>query len=69
MVFQESYMGVSRRMVGCFKEILSGVQKEFEISSKGVLKVFKEVSRHFQGCVKEVSRVFQESFEGVSMEF
>ena len=55
-------MGVSRMMVGCFKEILSGFQREFESSSKGIL-------RHFQGCVKEVSRGFQESSKGVSKEF
>ena len=62
-------MGVSRRMVGCIKEILSGFQREFESSSKGISRVFKKVSRHFQGCVKEVSRGFQESFKGVLMEF
>ena len=45
---QGSYMGVSRKFQGCFKEFSRMFQESF-----------KGVSRKFQGCFKEFLRVFQ----------
>ena len=46
-----SFKGVSRKLQGCFHEVL-----------RVFTKSLKSVSRKFKGCFKEVLRVFQESF-------
>ena len=83
MVFQESlkfhvsFKGVSRKIEGCVKVILSGFQVylnevlrvcqgSFNFISRKCQRSFKEVSKKFQEWLKEVSMVFQESFKGVS---
>ena len=53
-VFQESFKDVSRKIEGCFNEILNGS------------KVFKEVQWVFEEIFKGSSRMFQGSFKGVS---
>ena len=55
-MFQESLKVVSRKIEGCFQEVL----RVFPGSFKGV-------SRKFQGLFKKVSvlGVFQESFNGI----
>ena len=63
-MFQGSFKGISRKIKGCFNEVLSGFQ--------GCLKesewVFEGVSNVFQGCFKEVLGVFRETFKGDSRE-
>ena len=57
-LFQESLQGFSRKIEGCFKEVLIGV--------KGCLK---EVQWVFEESVECVSRKFQISFKGVLRKF
>ena len=60
-LFQESFKGVSRKFLRCFKEDSRVFQGSFEGVSgsfKEVLRVFQGVSRVFQGSVKVVSREF-----------
>ena len=49
-MFQGSFKGISRKIKGCFNEVLSGFQ--------GCLKesewVFEGLSKVFQGCFKKV---------------
>ena len=50
---QESFKGVSKKFLGCFKEVSWTFQENF-----------KSVSQKFQGCLKKVSSVFFRKFEG-----
>ena len=71
-VFQDSFMGVSRKIEGLkgdfgrFQGYLKEVSKVCQGCFNGVSGSFKEVSRKFQECLKKVSRVLQDSFKGVS---
>ena len=55
---QESFKGVSKKFLGCFKEVSWTFQENF-----------KSVSQKFQGCLKKVSSVFRGSLKGVSRNF
>ena len=60
-VFEGSLKGVSRKIEGCFNEVLSG----FLRSLKEVQWVFEG---SFKGCFKEVLRAFQTRLRGVPRE-
>ena len=62
--FQESLKGISRKIKGCFNEVLSGLQG----CLKEVEWVFEGVSKVFQGCFKKVLGVFRETIKGDSRE-
>ena len=61
-VLQESFLGASRKLQGCFKKVsrvvqegcLTGVLSGFE----GCLEVFGYLRERFQRCFKNVSRKF-----------
>ena len=61
-VFQGSFKGVPRKILGCFKEVSRVFQESFKGVSSEFQGSFKDFLRKCQGYLKRVVSVFQENF-------
>ena len=54
-MYQESFKGVTRKIEGCLKGVLSVIQVGFKVIRNKFKENFRDIAKVFQGCFKEIS--------------